>query len=69
MMDDEKYPLPPHQAEMNKSGQNNEEPSDGDAQEPEVKHLKGFRMYCVSLALLTSIFLTTLDASIISTVG
>ncbi|KAE8366251.1 MFS general substrate transporter [Aspergillus caelatus] len=74
MMDDEKGPLPPHQAEQNdpvaemdEFGQNNEEPSDRETQEPEEKHLKGFRMYCVSLALLTSIFLTTLDASIIST--
>ncbi|KAJ5587844.1 major facilitator superfamily domain-containing protein, partial [Penicillium hispanicum] len=34
--------------------------------EPE-EHLHGFRMYCVTVSLLMAIFLTTLDASIIST--
>ena len=31
------------------------------------EHLQGFRMYCVTVSLLMAIFLTTLDASIIST--
>lgn len=34
----------------------------------EKEHLSGIRMYCLAFSLMTAIFLTTLDASIISTV-